>query len=74
MRVIISNTTPINYLVLIDQIDVLHHLYGRVLIPQAVCAELQAEGTPSNVNSVAERLAFCRKSSKYVASRETNPT
>jgi predicted nucleic acid-binding protein len=56
MRVIISNTTPINYLVLIDQIDVLHHLYGRVLIPQAVCAELQAEGTPSNVKEwVASR-------------------
>jgi predicted nucleic acid-binding protein len=55
MRGIISNTTPINYLVLIDQIDVLHHLYGRVLL-QAVCAELQAEGTPSKVKEwVASR-------------------
>ncbi len=36
MSIIISNTTPINYSVLIDQIDVLYHLYGRVVIPPAV--------------------------------------
>jgi predicted nucleic acid-binding protein len=36
MSVIISNTTPINYLVLIDQINVLRHLYAHVMIPQAV--------------------------------------
>jgi predicted nucleic acid-binding protein len=46
MSVIISNTTPVNYLVLIDHITVLHHLYGRVIIPQAVFGELQQEGTP----------------------------
>jgi len=39
MNVIISNTTPINYLVLIDQIDVLPHLYERIIIPQAVLEE-----------------------------------
>ena len=33
MSVIISNTTPINYLVLIDHITVLHHLYTHVIIP-----------------------------------------
>ena len=36
MNVIISNTTPINYLVLIDHIAVLPSLYTRVIIPQAV--------------------------------------
>jgi predicted nucleic acid-binding protein len=30
MSVIISNITPINYLVLIDHITVLHHLYAHV--------------------------------------------
>jgi predicted nucleic acid-binding protein len=49
MSVVISNTTPINYLVLIDQIDVLRHLYARVMIPQAVFRELQDEGTPEKV-------------------------
>ncbi len=49
MSVIISNTTPINYLVLIDHIAVLHQLYTRVIIPQAVLGELQDEGTPAKV-------------------------
>jgi predicted nucleic acid-binding protein len=51
MSVIISNTTPINYLVLIDQIDVLRHLYACIMIPQAVFGELQDEGTPGKVKA-----------------------
>ena len=51
MSVIISNTTPINYLVLIDRIHVLGDLYGRVIIPQAVLGELQHEGTPVQVKA-----------------------
>ena len=49
MSIIVSNTTPINYLVLIDQIAVLYHLYAHVIIPQAVFGELQDEGTPAKV-------------------------
>jgi predicted nucleic acid-binding protein len=49
MSVVISNTTPINYLVLIDHIAVLPHLYARVIIPQAVLGELQDAGTPAKV-------------------------
>jgi len=33
---VVSNTSPLNYLVLIGQINVLFTLYGRVLIPQSV--------------------------------------
>ena len=51
MSVIVSNTTPINYLVLIDHIAVLRHLYARVIIPQAVFGELQADGTPAGVRA-----------------------
>ena len=51
MSVIISNTTPINYLVLIDHTTVLCDLYGRVLIPQAVFGELQNAGTPDKVKA-----------------------
>jgi predicted nucleic acid-binding protein len=51
MSVIISNTTPINYLVLIDQINVLRHLYAHVMMPQAVFGELQDEGTPGKVKA-----------------------
>ncbi len=51
MSGIVSNTTPLNYLILIERVDVLRHLYGRVLIPLAVFEELQALGTPSAVKS-----------------------
>ncbi len=39
---VVSDTSPINYLVLIGQINVLPTLYGRVLIPQSVYEELGA--------------------------------
>jgi predicted nucleic acid-binding protein len=47
--IIVSDTSPINYLVLIGEIDVLPQLLGRVIIPRAVFAELQAEKTPEIV-------------------------
>jgi hypothetical protein len=34
--IVIADTTPLNYLVLIDQPNLLPRLYGRVLIPPAV--------------------------------------
>jgi predicted nucleic acid-binding protein len=49
MSVMISNTTPINYLDLINHIAVLHQLYTCVIIPQAVFGELQEDGTPLKV-------------------------
>ena len=39
--IVIADTSPINYLVLIDEVEVLPALYGRVLVPPAVCAELR---------------------------------
>jgi predicted nucleic acid-binding protein len=33
MAVIVSDTTPLNYLVLIEAVEVLPRLYGRILIP-----------------------------------------
>jgi predicted nucleic acid-binding protein len=51
--IVIADTTPLNYLVLIDQSDLLPRLYGRVLIPPAVYQELQAEGAPASVRDWA---------------------
>jgi predicted nucleic acid-binding protein len=51
--IVIADTTPLNYLVLIDHSDLLPRLYGRVLIPPAVYEELQAEGTPASVRDWA---------------------
>ena len=43
---VVSNTSPLNYLILIGQIELLPQLYGRVLIPRSVHEELNAPETP----------------------------
>lgn len=52
--IVISDTTPINYLVLIGQIDVLRELFGHVTIPRAVWDELHKPGTPDLVRQWAD--------------------
>ncbi len=47
--IVVSNTTPLNYLVLIKRIEVLHVLYDQVIVPSAVIDELTAAGTPQSV-------------------------
>src|SRR5713226_7976080 len=51
MLVIVADTTPLNYLVLIETVDILPKLYGRVLIPPAVMAELSDLKTPKMVRA-----------------------
>jgi predicted nucleic acid-binding protein len=45
----VSNTSPINYLVLIGLAEVLAKLFSQVLVPRAVHDELQAPGAPQEV-------------------------
>ena len=47
--IVVSDTSPINYLVLIGEIELLPQLFGQVIIPQAVLVELQKQGTPKTV-------------------------
>ena len=47
--IVLSDTSPINYLVLTGHIDVLPALFGQVVIPAAVLAELRHPGTPDVV-------------------------
>ena len=47
--IVIADTTPINYLVLLSKTEVLRRLYGRVIIPAAVIAELKAHAAPPEV-------------------------
>jgi predicted nucleic acid-binding protein len=44
--IVVADTGPINYLLLIGHIDVLPTLYRRVLIPEAVEKELLHDKTP----------------------------
>lgn len=47
--IVAADTSPINYLILIEAIDVLPQLYQSVVIPQAVLEELHANETPDAV-------------------------
>lgn len=46
---VVTDTSPINYLVLIGHVDALPLLFGSVVIPQAVVDELLDESTPEVV-------------------------
>ena len=49
MCVVVSDASPLRYLILLRQAQVLHGLYGKVLVPQAVVDELQRKQTPEPV-------------------------
>jgi predicted nucleic acid-binding protein len=51
--IVVSDTSPLNYLVLIEQVQVLPVLFGRVIVPPAVMAELQHAGAPDVVRAWA---------------------
>jgi predicted nucleic acid-binding protein len=48
MRLVVADTGPLNYLVLIRQIEVLPTLFERVFIPELVRNELQHAQAPTN--------------------------
>lgn len=54
--IVVSDTTPVNYLVLIDHVHLLRDLYGRLVLPQCVHEEMQREGTPEKVRAWATSL------------------
>jgi len=47
--IVIADTTPINYLILIGEIHVLEQLYGRIVLPSAVRDELLHPKAPMKV-------------------------
>jgi predicted nucleic acid-binding protein len=54
--IVVADTSPINYLILIDHIDVLEPMYGRIAIPAAVHDELLRPQAPTSVRSWATNL------------------
>jgi hypothetical protein len=48
-RVVISDASPLHYLILIGHAEVLSALYTEVLIPEAVASELRQAATPESV-------------------------
>jgi predicted nucleic acid-binding protein len=47
----VSNTSPLNYLILIQQQEILRDLFGQVLIPEAVRRELSSPAAPAAVRA-----------------------
>jgi predicted nucleic acid-binding protein len=52
--IIVADTTPIHYLILIGEAEVLKEMFGRIIIPQAVVDELCRDRTPQPVRDWIE--------------------
>ena len=69
--IVVADTTPINYLVLIDEIDLLSILFSQVLLPQAALQELQHSRTPLKIRQwITHRPAWIQV---RTAGEVTNP-
>jgi predicted nucleic acid-binding protein len=55
MKVVIADTSPLNYLILVGAVEILPHLYDRVTIPDVVLRELTDEDAPEQVAGWARR-------------------
>ena len=47
--IVVADSGPLHYLILLDQAELLHRFYGRVIVPEAVLSELTAGRTPQPV-------------------------
>lgn len=47
--IVVSDTSPLNYLILIGQEELLPKLFGKVIIPQVVFDELKDSGAPAQI-------------------------
>ena len=54
MAVVVSDTTPLHYLILIGQDSVLEKLYGQVIVPPAVLQELGHPAAPPAISEWAK--------------------
>jgi predicted nucleic acid-binding protein len=49
--IVVADTSPLNYLVLLGHIDILAKIYAEVLVPQTVLDELQDSDAPAEVRA-----------------------
>jgi len=49
--IVVADTSPINYLILIEEIEILVKMYGRVVVPRVVREELLRASTPEAVRN-----------------------
>ena len=57
--IVVSNTSPLNYLIITNRIDILRDMFGKVVAPPAVIAELSRPASPEAVRLwIASRPAW----------------
>ena len=57
MNLVVSDASPVNYLILIGEVDILPKLFSRVLLPRAVWQdELQHPDAPAPVRAWAKEI------------------
>jgi predicted nucleic acid-binding protein len=56
VTVVVSDTSPLNYLILCGVIDVLPPLFQKVVVPPAVLTELRSRDAPSIVRTWTDAL------------------
>ncbi len=56
MRLVVADTGPINYLLLVDAIELLPRLFNKIFLPEAVYRELAHPGAPLKVRTWAEDI------------------
>jgi predicted nucleic acid-binding protein len=49
--IVVADTSPINYLLLLRHIEILPEIYGEVLVPQSVFDELRDNDAPAEVRA-----------------------
>jgi len=52
--IVVADTSPVRYLILIDEIELLHRIYGSGVIPDAVLRELTNHAAPDMVRDFFE--------------------
>jgi len=54
--IVVADTSPINYLILIGEIEILTKIYGKVIVPLAVREELVRSTAPEAVRNWMAKL------------------
>jgi len=54
--IVVADTSPLNYLILIDCGDLLPQLYGHIVVPFGVSEELKHDSAPAAVRAWLSRI------------------
>ena len=71
--IVVSDTTPLRHLIAIGEAELLASLYGTVIVPRAVWAELQAEATRLAAELRADLLLMDDREGRSFALRRQLP-